>query len=495
MNNSKHMTFSSNFLNGSTWGQPNENVQHVETHAAHVFLCGKRSYKIKKSVTLPYLDFSTREKRYSVLQREMEINRLWAPDIYLGVSEIQDEPVLVMRRFAQNALLKEIAKKGPLQTSVVTALANTVGSAHRNTIPISAEGDRIMQGLFDQLRKAFHDSPDIFEHSRVLEFERRYQDHLERCSALLLARSKQGLVRRCHADMHCGNIIIENGAPMLFDGIEFSEDLGTIDVLYDLAFLLMDLTRFDQRQAASQLLNDYLDLRRGEEDLSGLMALPMFMATRAGVRALVAADLAHELPRDSRIAKVIEARDYFDVSLTYLQPVKPKLVCIGGLSGTGKSSLAMRLLHLCDPAPGAILVRSDVERKRLSGVSLTERLPKSVYTAETSQQVYAAMFARAETALKSGFSIVLDAVFLLEAQRAMACDLCERLGVAFRGYWLEASDTVKRQRIASRTEDASDATVSVLEKQNSVDVGHVSWLRIDAGGTVEQTFKQAISAL
>jgi predicted kinase len=295
--------------------------------------------------------------------------------------------------------------------------------------------------------------------------------------------------------MHCGNVIIEDGVPILFDAIEFNEELAIIDVLYDLAFLLMDLMRFGQRQAAGQLLNDYLDQQREEEDLSGLIALPMFMATRAGVRALVAADLARELPKESRVTKVGEARSYFDACLSYLEPVKTKLVCIGGLSGTGKSSLAMRLAPKCDPPPGAILIRSDVERKRLSGVGLTERLPPSAYSSEASRQVYASMFARAKTALKAGYSVVLDAVFLLESERNAARDLATNLDIVFKGFWLEAGHAVERQRILNRVGDASDATVSVLEKQSNIDVGQVGWLRVDATGTVEQTLEQVVLVL
>jgi uncharacterized protein len=487
--------FNKAFLDGATWGQPNELVQHLETHAAHVFLCGNRAYKIKKPVALPYLDFSTREKRRSVLQREFEINRHWVPDIYLGVSEIDHEPVLVMRRFDQNEVLKEIVCHRSLQTSDITSLAARIVSTHASAKPVEVDGARIMEKLFDQLLKAFTHSTEIFFDNKVVKFEAQYGLHLQRCSKTLLKRSRENMVRRCHGDMHCGNIIIENGMPMLFDALEFSEELATIDVLYDLAFLLMDLMRFHQRSAAAQLLNDYLDLRRGDEDLSGLIALPLFMATRAGVRALVGADLAHELTGEGKSVKEQEARRYFDACLSYLQPVKPKLICIGGLSGTGKSSLAVRMAPILDPMPGAIVIRSDVERKRLFGVDLTERLPISAYTENISRQVYSVMFARAQIALNAGYSIILDAVFLSETERNAAQEIGTKLAVEFNGFWLEANDAAKRQRISNRTADASDATVNVLEKQIERDVGRISWPRIDASGTVGQTLERALGVL
>jgi uncharacterized protein len=488
-------TFDLNFLKGSTWGQPNEPVQHLETHAAHVFLCGNRAYKVKKPVTLPYLDFSSREKRRAVLRREFEINGPWAPSLYLGVSEIDHEPVLVMRRFDQSTILKEFAAKGPLQAAIITALAETIASAHASAKPVNIDGVRIMEKLFDQLRKAFRDSPEIFPGESTSDFEARYKEHLMRCSEILRKRGTKNLVRRCHGDMHCSNIIVENGNPILFDAIEFSEELGTIDVLYDLAFLLMDLMQFDQRNAACQLLNDYLDLRRVEEDLSGLIALPMFLATRAGVRALVAADLAHELSGSSRTAKEHEARSYLTASISFLQNAKPKLICIGGLSSTGKSSLALKLAPAFDPTPGAIVIRSDVERKRLLGVALTERLPAIAYTPETSRQVYGAMFVRAETALNAGHSVILDAVFLTETERNAARNLLVNLDISFHGLWLEADESVARQRISNRKDDASDATVDVLERQRHKATGPVSWLHIDASGSAERTLGLAMRSI
>ena len=287
--------FDAAFLRGETWGYPGEPVEHMETHAAHVFLVADRAFKIKKAVKLPYLDFSDAEKRRAVLAQELAINRIFAPDLYLRTAEVKGEPVLVMRRFPSQALLSWQMAHGDIDPALAARLARMAADAHAQAPRREAGGAGIMMGLGAQLSSAFIDSPDIFRPAETLEFHALCESALKAGKPLLNARGERGLVRRCHGDMHSGNIIVEEGTPQLFDAIEFSEKIAIIDVLYDLAFLLMDLWTHDERRAANIVLNRYLHLRRAEEDLSGLALLPLFLSTRAGVRALVTADLAHEL--------------------------------------------------------------------------------------------------------------------------------------------------------------------------------------------------------
>ncbi len=392
--------FDTAFLKGGTWGFHGEPVEHVETHAAHVFLVGNRAFKIKKQVKLPYLDFSTREKRREVLERELDINRTYAPDLYLQVAEVRDEPVLVMRRFPATSLLSWRMAHHGIDAALGRKLAKMSAAAHAVAPRRETPGAGVMAGLGAQLSLAFTSSPDIFRPAETLEFHALYESALRQLKDLLNSRADKGLVRRCHGDMHSGNIIVEDGEPKLFDAIEFSEKIATIDVLYDLAFLLMDLWSHDQQPAANVVFNHYLHLRRAEEDLSGLALLPLFLATRAGVRALVTADLAHELTVSKSLKQRGEALDWFRASLGFLKPPRPLLVCIGGLSGTGKSTLGAALSPGIGGAPGALHVRSDVERKVLAGVAETEHLPPARYSREAAFEVYAACLARAEKALE-----------------------------------------------------------------------------------------------
>lgn len=479
--------FNPAFLKGETWGFPGQPVEHVETHAAHVFLTGERAFKIKKDVRLPYLDFSTPEKRRATLAAELEINRLFTPDLYLRLDEVLAEPVLVMRRFPAQALLAWQMAHGPVSPALANRLAEMVAASHTHAPRRDVMGAGIMAGLGAQLSQAFIDSPDIFSPADTLEFHALYESALGAQRGLLNDRGERGLVRRCHGDVHCGNIFLEEGEPRLFDAIEFSEAIATIDVLYDLSFLLMDLWSNGEQQAANIVLNRYLLLRRREEDLSGLAALPLFLATRAGVRALVTADLAHELAVGKSLKERGQALDWFRASNDYLKVGPPMLLCIGGLSGSGKSTAAAAIAPELGAAPGAIHVRSDVERKVLAGVAETERLPPESYRREASFEVYAACLDRAERALKAGHSVVLDAVFARDSERHAAAELARRTKAHFAAVWLDAPAEVLSARVTARSGDASDATADVVAAQLAYDLGHLDWPRIDAGGSAADT--------
>lgn len=482
--------FNPAFLKGETWGFPGQPVEHVETHAADVFLVGELAFKIKKDVKLPYLDFSDIETRRAVLSSELAINRLFTPDLYLRVDEVTGEPVLVMRRFPASALLAWQAAHGGIDASLARQLADMVAASHANAPRRDTKGSDIMTGLGAQLSQAFIDSPDIFPPADTLEFHALYEASLRCDRQLLTDRSERGLVRRCHGDVHCGNIFLEDGAPKLFDAIEFSEKIATIDVLYDLAFLLMDLWSSGEKAAANIVLNRYLNLRRAEEDLSGLSLLPLFLSTRAGVRALVTADLAHELALKNSMKERSQALDWFRISVAYLKVSPPMLLCIGGLSGTGKSTAGAALAPALGSAPGAIHVRSDVERKVLAGVAETERLPVEKYTRQESFEVYQACLARAGRALAAGHSVVLDAVFAQPEERAAAEELARRNRAHFAGVWLDAPAETLAARVAARSGDASDATAEVVAKQLGYDLGQLGWPRIEAGGTPTETLAQ-----
>lgn len=479
--------FDTDLLKGETWGFPGRCVEHVETHAAHIFLVGDRAFKMKKDVRLPYLDFSSVEKRRAVLEKEYDINQPFAPDIYVGTGEVKGEPVLVMRRFPSNALLSWRLSHGGIDGGLARSLGAMAVKAHEVAPRHSVKGSQIMLGLGAQLSKAFISSPDIFRPAETLEFHALYEAALHCHRKLLNERAEQGLVRRCHGDMHSGNIVVEEGTPKLFDAIEFSEDIATIDVLYDLAFLLMDLWQHDERSAANIVLNHYLNLRRRAEDLSGLALLPLFLSTRAGVRALVTADLAHELPLQSSMKPRGQALDWFRASIAYLKPKAPSLVCIGGLSGTGKSTLAAALSPEIGAAPGAIHVRSDIERKVMAGLPETGRLPPEAYSRQASVAVYAASLTRADRALAAGHSVVLDAVFARDSERALAEGLAKRWKACFKGYWLDAPAATLKDRVSQRRGDASDAGPGVVDMQLTYDLGHVNWERIDAAGNPRQT--------
>ena len=235
------------------------------------------------------------------------------------------------------------------------------------------------------------------------------------------------------------------------------------------------------------MLNRYLHLRRREEDLSGLSLLPLFLSTRAGVRALVTADLAHELALKNSMKERSQALDWFRSSVEYLKVSPPMLLCIGGLSGSGKSTAASALAPRLGAAPGAVHVRSDIERKVLAGVPETERLPTASYSRQTAFEVYAACLDRAQRALAAGHSVVLDAVFAQAEEREAAAAAARRNRAHFAAVWLDAPAEALAARVAARRSDASDATPGVVDAQLRYDLGALDWPRVDAGGTPAET--------
>jgi aminoglycoside phosphotransferase family enzyme/predicted kinase len=457
----------------------------IETHIAAVFLIGERAYKLKKAVDLGFLDFSTREKRTWAIGRELDFNRRTAPDIYLETAQVMRGPdgrlelggagdplesVLIMRRFDPEAVLSNTPER--VQGDFAEALGRQVADLHASAdIRPGGAGSLayVIESNADHLRRLApvlgRAGVDRLLDATDAEFERR--------RALLDARGAAGQVRRCHGDLHLGNILEEGGRAIPFDCIEFNDALSEIDVLYDIAFLLMDLGFRGQGGGANRVLNGYLDQAArsfGERMLEGLAALPLFMSVRASVRAHVS---AHNGAPET-------ARAYVDAALKHLSGSPPELRAIGGLSGSGKSTLARGIAPDLGAAPGAVLLRSDEVRKRLWGRKPAEPLPPEAYEQGQSERVYATLMREAGLVLKAGRSVVLDAVFLKHEERAAAESAAKIAGAPFDGVWLDVPAEVMKQRIAARTGDASDADARILEQQLQRDPGEIGWKRASA---------------
>lgn len=484
--------------------------KRVETAAALVFLRGDKAFKLKKAIKLPYLDYSTKALRKAILDREFEINRKEAPEVYHGVQPIVRNAagdlriggdgeivdwMLEMQRFPDRALLSDVVADGGLNDELALDLAEVIAGAHRRARPSDWDPVSIMAALEEQLLQAFDSQPDIFLPTDFKKFASRYVERFRHLKPILVARGRAGLVRHCHGDLHCGNIVVIDRKPVLFDAIEFSERIATTDVLYDLAFLLMDLLRRAQLRSANLILNRYFDLRRKEETLAAAATLPLFLATRAGVRAIVAADRSKELDNEAEAHARAEAADYFYRAIGHLAAVPPQLIAVGGLSGTGKTVLARALCAELRPQPGAFHVRSDIERKRLHGISSKTTLPKEAYGPEASAEVYEVMLKRADEALSAGWPVVLDAVYARPEEREAAKALAAKHDVAFLGLWLEADAVEMKARVSQRKGDASDATTDVVEKQLGYDLGAIDWPRVDATGTPVETYARAMRVM
>jgi aminoglycoside phosphotransferase family enzyme/predicted kinase len=486
-------------------------VRRIDTHGAVVFLAGPRAYKIKRAVKLPYLDFSTLEKRKAALEAEIVANRPFAPELYEGLVPITltgqgklalrgkgqvAEWALLMRRFDENATLDRLAERGGIDDTLARALGEAVALAHAKAPRFeSAFWIEALGRFVDDETTAIFAEPDIVPRSQAMELGERLRAGLARIAPLLFTRGDAGHIRRGHGDLHLRNVALIDGKPVLFDALEFDPVVAAGDVLYDLAFLLMDLLARKLDRASNIVFNRYLLTAKIDQHLDALTALPFFLALRAAIRARVALDKGKLVQGRDRLACGSEARDYVTVALELAAPPTARLVAVGGLSGTGKTSVATGLAPAILPAPGAVHLRSDVERKRLANVGEFERLPASAYTEEASARTYATLNDLARHALAAGHSVLVDAVFARSGERTAIEAVARETGVKFEGVWLDLSLQERVNRVGARRNDASDADAEIVRTQERYDLGEIRWHRIDAAGTPEAVVKRARGAL
>jgi len=312
---------------------------------------------------------------------------------------------------------------------------------------------------------------------------------------LLRKRGEEQHIRRGHGDLHLRNVARIDGKPVLFDALEFDPVVAAGDVLYDLAFLLMDLLARDLGHAASLVFNRYLIAASCDEHLDALAAMPFFLALRAAIRARVALDRRELVRGKDRAEAESEARRYVALAARLIAPTRPTLVAIGGLSGTGKSTIAAALVPFVDPAPGAVHLRSDIERKRLAGVRELDRLPPEAYTSQSSAQVYARLNELARRTAVGGHSAIIDAVHARAGERDEIASVAREAGVPFAGIWLELPLEARIRRVGVRRGDASDADAEVARAQQDYDPGEIRWRRIDASGHPGEVVARVRSAL
>ncbi len=485
-------------------------VSRIDTHGAHIFLAGARAYKLKRAVVFPYLDYGSAAIRRAHCEAEVAINRRTAPEIYLGVAPLTADPagrvslgtigdtpeaaidwVVVMRRFDQEAILDNRARAGALDRATIEEVAEAVAAFHAAAEPHRGIGSaEAMGGVVRENLEEFAGDPALFPPPDVGQLRASVNGWLDRTASLLDTREMAGKVRHCHGDLHLRNICVVDGVPRLFDAIEFDESLAVTDVLYDLAYLLMDLDHRALRPLANAALNRYM-LRL--EDFAGLAALPLFLSTRAAIRAKVAASALAVAPDIGGVGAQMrrEISDYFHAARRYLAPAAPRLLAVSGLSGSGKSTVARLLAPEIGPSPGALILRSDEIRKALHGADLTARLPVEAYGNAVTARTYETLIENARLTLEAGHAVIVDATLLREDARRRLEVLARETGVRLEGVWLDAKPDTLLERVRARGPDASDADDAVVEQQLQASPGAVSWPRVPADGTPEEVCEAA----
>jgi aminoglycoside phosphotransferase family enzyme/predicted kinase len=485
---------------GSASTHGGEPVERIDTHTAVVFLAGRRVWKLKRAVRFDYLDASTADRRKELCEAEVRLSRRTAPTIYRGVAAITRGPdgtlaiggagvaidwVVEMNRFDQHFLLDRLAGSGRLDLDLMAALGETIARFHLAAEPRLDYGGAagILRVIDGNVRGFEEYGRGVLDDLSCARMTTEARAHLARCAALLDLRRTAGLVRQCHGDLHLRNIVLVDGNPTLFDAIEFNDDIACIDVLYDLAFLLMDLWRRGLPRHANAVWNAYL---RTTGDFGGLAAMPVFLSCRAAIRAKTSATAAHFQHDASRAGELHAlAREYVAMAARLLRPPRASVIAVGGLSGTGKSTLALTLAPFVGAVPGAVVLRSDEIRKQLCGVRMSDHLGAEGYTAEVSDRVYATMASRASDIVRGGHSAVVDGVYARRRERDAIERVAADAGVPFAGFWLEAPEATLVARVQARRHDASDADASVIGLQREQDTGHIQWTRIDASQQFE----------
>ena len=479
-----------NLLSSTVYNHPILQLGLIETHVSWVILTGQYAYKIKKPVDFGFLDFSTLKKRKHFCEEELRLGQLFAPEIYLGVVPITGtiehpqingdsgpilEYAIKMCEFSQENLLSALLKKGKLSTNLIDKLGQLIAEFHKKT-SIAPKNSRFglpdevhapTQQNFEQIIPLLSDSKDI---AQIKKLEMWANEQFAKHKKLFQKRKEKGFIRDCHGDLHLANIILYNNKLILFDRLEFNEDLRWTDVIADLAFLAMDLAGKKQPKLANQLINTYLLFT---EDYEGLNLLAYYLSYRAVVRAKIALFRLNQKDLNNKEKLDIRADYYNFINLaeSYIKPKKPSLIIMHGLAGSGKSTISKKIVTEC----GAIQISSDIIRKQLFNLSFYEKsnsIPYGgIYTSESTDKTYKKLLNLAEGIIKAGFIAIIDATFLLYSQRIMFYNLSDFLKVPFYILYCQTNDLELKQRIkkrVNRNNSISEANSIILEYQKKL---------------------------
>lgn len=476
-------------LEPQRYPQDVQRVDLIETHISWVLLAGDLAYKIKKPVKLAFLDFSTLAQRQRYCMEELRLNQRFAPDIYLDVVDIVDTPngprfggvgqaieyAVKMRRFDTQARLDQVCRRGQLQPKHLSDLAHTLNHFHA-TAPVApaqaAWGSA--PGVIAPVRDNFHDLRQCLHQPGTQARLTKLQDWSEAQFAMLatqmVARKRAGCVRECHGDLHLANMVLIDDQVLLFDCIEFNENLRWIDVANEIAFPYVDLLAHEQGGLACWWVNEVLSV---SGDYACAALLRFYAVYRALVRAKVAALRINSTP-DAEL----EALAYIALAEQLVNPAPARLLITHGLSGCGKTVASSALLQH-ERHANTLRLRSDVERKRLFDLAARERsvtgrstsTDAEKYSLDANVRTYAVLREYADALLRAGWSVLVDATFLRRADRASFAQLAAVHGVPFAILAPQATPAQLRERIQSRRangHDASEATLEVLAQQMRV---------------------------
>ncbi len=461
-----------------------DSFQLIETHISWVLLTGRYAYKIKKPLNLGFLDFSSLEKRRHFCHEELRLNSRLAPDIYLDVVAIsgtEDQPTLdgssaaieyavKMSQFDPDKTFDHLLAQHHLTTEQIKQTASIIAAFHGNIDRAASDTEfgsitKVMQPVLENFRQ-IQQLDGIEKPNSLKQLEAWSEQQHTMLVPVFKQRKQSGFIRECHGDCHLGNIALINGEVVLFDGIEFNPSLYWIDVISEIAFLVMDLQEKQRPDLAFQFLNTYL---QNSGDYAGLKLLRFYLVYRAMVRAKVNAIRASQsTSAEEHQQAITDYQDYLNLASGYTQTTKPMLIIMHGVSGSGKSWLSEQVIDHCQ----VIRLRSDVERKRLHNLSAHQNsasgLNSGLYNQTISDKTYQQLLQLAIEIINAGYSVIVDATFLQQQHRKLFSQQAEKLQIPFLIVHTHTDKQVLYKRIKARAiqqDNVSEANQAVLDNQ------------------------------
>ncbi|NEP12281.1 MAG: AAA family ATPase [Symploca sp. SIO2C1] len=458
-----------------------EPIELIQTHGSYVFLTGDYAYKVKKSVNFGFFDYSTLLQRQNFCRQELRMNQPVAPDIYLQVLPITqtgtkfvldgtDEPieyVLKMHQFPQEALLSTMFKQGKLREVQMEELGRVIAQFHSSAqtndyIRSFGEVTKIRQSIEDNYQQS-QKSIGVTQTQQQYEEIKQFTDtFLNQRQELFAQRQENNWIRECHGDLHLRNICLWHNKIQLFDRIEFNESFRFVDVMYDVAFTVMDLEEGERRDLGNAFLNTYIE-QTG--DWEGLQVLPLYLSRQAYVRGKVISFLLDDpaVPEQAKQEAAVRASKYYHLAWKYTKTHQGRLILMSGLSGSGKTTVARQLGRRL----GAIHLRTDAVRKQLAGIPLEQRGGKELYTPAMSKKTYARLLELGIMLANGGLTVILDGKYDRQSLRGEAIRQANYHQLPLEIIHSTAPESILRDRLTSRTGDISDATADLLQSQQA----------------------------
>ena len=458
-------------------------IELIETHISWVILTGEYVYKIKKPVNFGFLDFSSLEKRKFYCEEELRLNKRLAPELYLSVVPLTGsvgkpvldgsgdafEYVVKMRQFPQAYQLDHLLVNNRLLPEMINAIAELIAGFHQQITVAETNSDygkpnQVYQPVAENFAQIRQQNNTGFSSELLNKIEAWSKKEFDRIKDILLQRKQQNFIRECHGDLHLRNLAWYQDKPLAFDCLEFNANFRWIDVISEIAFLIMDLDDHQLDKYGFQFVNRYLEITG---DYQGCAVLRFYLVYRAMVRAKVDAIRINQPGTKQAEKQQAEAdfKSYLELAIRYIKTPQPYMLITRGKSASGKSSITAPLSeHL-----GAIRIRSDVERKRLynikNGDDSSTAFGQGIYSSEATQRTYLKLLELADVIIKAGYAVIVDATFSRQQQREMFRALADKNNIPFIIMEFMASDNVLRQRIKNRVGDISDADINILQQQ------------------------------